>query len=165
MKMAALVVPLFLHILHSSASPSAVRSEIYHYQHSCEPSGWATRSEYRKERLRDKRSGSNDTHRRHRSMGLLSVATLLWRTDPLLGNDSVNTLPRKRTRYNRMSIARQRISKQVFSIIERLWFLRSLCRGFIKGQRRSFELVDVENWVNFCKWQWKVIEKKLQEMN
>jgi hypothetical protein len=38
---------------------------------------------------------------------------------------------------NRTSIARKRISKQVFSTIERLCFLRGLCRGVINGQRRS----------------------------
>jgi hypothetical protein len=62
-------------------------------------------------------------------------------------------------RNNRTSIARQRISKQAFSTIERLCFLRGPCRGVIKGQRRSFERV-VMNWVEFWRWQSKVIEKK-----
>jgi hypothetical protein len=44
---------------------------------------------------------------------------------------------------SRSSIARQRIRKQA-STIERLCFLRGLCLGVIKGQRRSFESVVVE---------------------
>jgi hypothetical protein len=43
-------------------------------------------------------------------------------------------------RNNRTSIARQRISKQALSTIERLYSLRGPCRGAIKGQRMSFEL-------------------------
>jgi hypothetical protein len=46
---------------------------------------------------------------------------------------------------NRMSIAGQHISKQAFSTIERLCSMRGPCRGVIKGQRRSFELVVVES--------------------
>jgi hypothetical protein len=46
---------------------------------------------------------------------------------------------------NRTSIARQRISKQAFSTIERLRFLRCPCRGVIKGQRRSFERVVIKS--------------------
>jgi hypothetical protein len=84
----------------------------------------------------------------------------------LLGDHSVNTFPRKRTRA---AIGRpllgKGISKQAFSTIERLCFLRSPCGGVIKGQRRSFELVVVENWVEFWRWQSKAIEKKWQEMN
>jgi hypothetical protein len=67
-------------------------------------------------------------------------------------------------RKNRTSIARKRISKQVFSTIERLCFLRGQCRGVIKGQRRSFELV-VKKWVEFLRRQPKVTEKKWQERN
>jgi hypothetical protein len=62
------------------------------------------------------------------------------------------------------SIARQRVSKQTFSTIEWLRFLRGPCRGIIKGQRSSSEWV-VENWVEFWKLQSKVIEKKWHEMN
>jgi hypothetical protein len=40
---------------------------------------------------------------------------------------------------NRMPIARQRISKQALSTIERLCFLRAPSRGVIKGKRKSFE--------------------------
>jgi hypothetical protein len=40
---------------------------------------------------------------------------------------------------SRTSIARQRISKQAFSTVGRLCFLRGSCRRVIKGQRRSFE--------------------------
>jgi hypothetical protein len=65
---------------------------------------------------------------------------------------------------NRTSIARQRNNKEAFSTIRRLCFRRDPCRAVIKGQRRSFELV-VENWVEFWRWQLKVIEKKLQETN
>jgi hypothetical protein len=43
-------------------------------------------------------------------------------------------------RNNWTSTARKRISKQAFSTIERLCFLRVPRRGVIKGQRRSFEL-------------------------
>jgi hypothetical protein len=69
-------------------------------------------------------------------------------------------LPAGANARNRTSIARQRISKQAFSTIERLCFLRGPCRGDIEGQRRSFELVVVKNWVEFWGWQSKVIEKK-----
>jgi hypothetical protein len=41
-------------------------------------------------------------------------------------------------RNNRTSIARQWISKQVFSTTERQCFLRGPCRRVIKGKRRSF---------------------------
>jgi hypothetical protein len=63
-------------------------------------------------------------------------------------------------RNNNTSTTRQRISKQTFSTTERLRFLRGPCRGVIKEQR-SFEIV-VENWVEFWRWQWQVIEKKWQ---
>jgi hypothetical protein len=43
-------------------------------------------------------------------------------------------------RNNRTSIARQQITKQAFSTIERLCFLCGPCRGVIRGQRRLFEL-------------------------
>jgi hypothetical protein len=49
------------------------------------------------------------------------------------------------SRNSRTSIAKQWISKEAFSTIERLCFLRDSCRGVIKGQRRSFERVVVEN--------------------
>jgi hypothetical protein len=82
----------------------------------------------------------------------------------LLGNDSVSTFPRKHTpSNNRMSIARQRISKQA-STIEKLNFLRGPCLVVIKAQRKSFERV-VRNWVEFWRWQSKMIEKKWQETN
>jgi hypothetical protein len=42
-------------------------------------------------------------------------------------------------RSNRKAIVRQRISKQAFSTIERLCFLRGPCGDVIKGQRKSFE--------------------------
>jgi hypothetical protein len=59
---------------------------------------------------------------------------------------------------NRTSIPTQRITKQS-STIERMFFLRGPCREVIKGQRRLFELVNVENWIEFWKWQSKVIKK------
>jgi hypothetical protein len=65
---------------------------------------------------------------------------------------------------NRTSIVRQSISKQAFSTIERLCFPRGPCRRVSNGQRRSFELV-VENWVEFWRWQSKVIEMEWQETN
>jgi hypothetical protein len=65
---------------------------------------------------------------------------------------------------NRTSIARQQISKQAFSTVERLGVLRGPCRRFIKGQRWSFVLV-VENWIEFWRWQSKEIERKWQAMN
>jgi hypothetical protein len=52
-------------------------------------------------------------------------------------------------RNNRTSTARQRNSKQNFSTTEMLCFLRGPCGGVINRQRRSFELVAVENWVEF----------------
>jgi hypothetical protein len=57
-------------------------------------------------------------------------------------------IPAEAYAHNMTSIARQRISKQVFSTIERLWFLHAPCRGLTKGQRRSFELV-LDNRVEF----------------
>jgi hypothetical protein len=74
-------------------------------------------------------------------------------------------------RNNRTYIARQRFIKQPFSI-ERLGFLRGPCRGVIKGQRRSFELVVdelstvvVKKWAEFWMLHSKVFEKKRQERN
>jgi hypothetical protein len=67
-------------------------------------------------------------------------------------------------RNNRKSIAKQRISKQAFSTIEGLCFLRGPCQGVVKGQKRSFELV-VENLVEFWRWQSKVVEKTWQGRN
>jgi hypothetical protein len=61
------------------------------------------------------------------------------------------------THNNRTSIARQRISKQAFSTMKRLCFLRGPCRGVIKEQRRSLELVVVGNWVSSsgnCSRRW-----------
>jgi hypothetical protein len=55
-----------------------------------------------------------------------------------------------------MSIARPQINEQVFSAIERLCFYGP-CQGVIKGQRRSFELVVIKNWVEFCRRKSKVI--------
>jgi hypothetical protein len=48
-------------------------------------------------------------------------------------------------RNNRTSITRQLTTKQAFSTIDRLSFLRGPYRGVINGQRRSFELV-VRSW-------------------
>jgi hypothetical protein len=70
-------------------------------------------------------------------------------------------------RKNRRSIGRQRFSKQVFSTIEGLHFLHGPYRGVIKGQRKSFEWVVVENWVEFRRWQYKVMRtngKKLSRL-
>jgi hypothetical protein len=53
-------------------------------------------------------------------------------------------------RNNRTPIPRKRISKQASTTTERL-FLRGPCRGVIKGQKRSFELV--KNKVEFWRWQ------------
>jgi hypothetical protein len=39
------------------------------------------------------------------------------------------------------SITKQQISKQAFSTTEKMCFLRGPCRGVIKWQRRSFELL------------------------
>jgi hypothetical protein len=51
--------------------------------------------------------------------------------DPLLGNDSVNTLPRDATRNNRTPIARQRMSKHASSfIIEAVFSARSVQSGY-----------------------------------
>jgi hypothetical protein len=66
-------------------------------------------------------------------------------------------------RNNRTSIARQRISKQAWTI-EGLCFLRSPWRGVIKGQRMSFEWAAVEKWVEFWRWQSEMVEKKWQDM-
>jgi hypothetical protein len=68
-------------------------------------------------------------------------------------------------RNNRMSIGRQRNNREALSTMERLCFLRGPCRGITEGQRRSFELVDVENWTELWRWQSKVTEKEWQEMN
>jgi hypothetical protein len=57
-----------------------------------------------------------------------------------------------------MSIARQRISKQAFSTTERLFSVWSMPRGY-KGTKTVIELVVVENWVKFCRWQSKAREK------
>jgi hypothetical protein len=70
----------------------------------------------------------------------------------------VTCRPVVRQRLGKHILARQRISKQVFSTIERLCFLRGSCRGVIKGKRRSFELVVVKNWVDSWRWQSKVVE-------
>jgi hypothetical protein len=84
---------------------------------------------------------------------------ILWRIDPLLSNDSVNTFHWSVRKQNTTCIARQWISNQAFSTIERLCFLRGPCRGVIKGQSRSFELV-VDDLVESLRWQSKVMEKK-----
>jgi hypothetical protein len=62
-----------------------------------------------------------------------------------LGNDSVNITAGANMRNNRTSTAGQRISKEAFSTIDRLCFLRGPRRRLIKGQRRSFELV-IKSW-------------------
>jgi hypothetical protein len=83
----------------------------------------------------------------YQAVPLTSHRFVVWRVYPLLGNDSVNIFPRKQTRANnRTSIARQLISKQAFSTIERLCFLHGPCRGVIKGKRRSCELVVIRSW-------------------
>jgi hypothetical protein len=80
----------------------------------------------------------------------------LWPIDPLLGKEHIPAVAYGR---NTMTyIARQRINKQAISTIKKLIFLRSPCRGVIKGQR-SFEVV-LENLVEFWRWNSKVIEKK-----
>jgi hypothetical protein len=58
-------------------------------------------------------------------------------------------------RNNRTSIARQRISKQAFSAIKRLGFLRGPCQGVIKGQKgRLRELLSkVESSFETPAWQ------------
>jgi hypothetical protein len=89
---------------------------------------------------------------------------ILWRIDAFIGNDGKHIPAEAYARNNRTSIARQRISKQAFSTIERLVLLRDPCRGVIKGQGKSLEGV-VENLVDFWRWHSKVIEKKWQEMN
>jgi hypothetical protein len=66
-------------------------------------------------------------------------------------------------RNNRTPISMQRISKRTLSTIESLCFLRVPCRGVIKEQRGSFELVVGENWVQFWRWQSKMVEKKWQK--
>jgi hypothetical protein len=58
-------------------------------------------------------------------------------------------------RKNNTSIARQRISKQAFSRIETLCFLRGPCRGVIKGRRKSFESC-------FCQELGRVLEMAVQ---
>jgi hypothetical protein len=65
-----------------------------------------------------------------------------------------------RQRLDKHILARKRISKQVFSTIERLCFLGGPCRDVMRGQRRSFELVVVKNLVQFGRGQSKVIEKE-----
>jgi hypothetical protein len=92
---------------------------------------------------------------------------ILWRRDrPIASWQLGKHIPAEAyARNNRTSIARQRISKQAFSTIERLRFIRGPCRGVVKGQRRSIEWIVVEKWVKFWRWQSKVTEKKWQEMN
>jgi hypothetical protein len=50
-------------------------------------------------------------------------------------------IPAEAYARNRTSIARQQISKQAFSTIQRLCFLLGPCRWVIKRQRRSFEFL------------------------
>jgi hypothetical protein len=61
----------------------------------------------------------------------LDCLEILWYIDPLLGNDSVNTFPSKRTRNNRTSIARQRTSQHPSLTIE-AFFLRGPCKVVIR---------------------------------
>jgi hypothetical protein len=66
-------------------------------------------------------------------------------------------------RNNRTYIARQRISKQAFSTIERLCFLHGPCKVVIRKSSEagsSSTEGNVENWVEFWRWQSNVIEKK-----
>jgi hypothetical protein len=58
-----------------------------------------------------------------------------------------------------------RISKQTFSTVKGLCFLRGSCRWVIKRQRRSFELVVVKKWVQFWRWHSEMIERKWQGRN
>jgi hypothetical protein len=64
---------------------------------------------------------------------------IFWRIYQLLGNGSVNTFPRKRTRAIERSLlgngSVNKLSQQY-----RGGFLRGPCRGVIKGERRSLEL-------------------------
>jgi hypothetical protein len=115
-----------------------------------------------------------------------------WRNQrrrPSLGNDSVNSFPRKRIRSNNRitSVVMQRRCKHALSTVETLYFLRGPCRGVIKRTKKiirvspvsrrqpariwALELelsrvqemaVAAENWESR---QSKVIEEKLQESN
>jgi hypothetical protein len=69
------------------------------------------------------------------------------------------------------STARQRISKQAFSTVERLCSLRGPCRVVIKGQRRSFDFLarswenSVEEefiWVSCCRELGRVLDMAVQ---
>jgi hypothetical protein len=73
-------------------------------------------------------------------------------------------IPAEAYPHNRTSIARQGISKQAFSTIKRLCFLRTPRRGVVKGRRRSVVILVVENWVELWSLKSKMIEKKCQEM-
>jgi hypothetical protein len=68
-------------------------------------------------------------------------------------------------RNNRTSIARHRISKHASLTIEAMfsvWSVQIGCKEALSS-RVSNEVV--ENWVEFWRWQFKVIEKKWQERN
>jgi hypothetical protein len=102
---------------------------------------------------------------------------ILWRTDPLLGNDSLNTFPWEPTRTTIRSLLLGNGSVNTSKIIQenrRQRFLWGPPRGYItessKGavscqklrvqlKKHSFEEVG-ENWVDFWSWQSKVTEKK-----
>jgi hypothetical protein len=72
--------------------------------------------------------------------------------NPLLGNDSVNTLPQKPTCSTiRPSIAKQRTSKPASLTIQTVFCVCDPCRGAIKGHRRRGQVKtsSQENWVEF----------------
>jgi hypothetical protein len=54
----------------------------------------------------------------------------------------------------RNNIKKGSVERSEFSEVER-----------VQLKKNSFERVVVENWVEFWRWQSKVIEKKRQEMN
>jgi hypothetical protein len=61
-------------------------------------------------------------------------------------------------RNNGAPIVRQRISKQAFSTIETEFSARPVPRGC--KATKKIVLVVIENWVEFWRWQSKVIETK-----
>jgi hypothetical protein len=89
---------------------------------------------------------------------------IMWRIDPLLGNDSVNTFPREPTRatVGRLLLGNRSVNKP--SQQQKGYVF---CMVRTEGQRRSFELVVrswessveeelvlVKEWVEFWRWQW-----------
>jgi hypothetical protein len=70
----------------------------------------------------------------------------LWRIDPLLGNDSVNTFPRKRTsaKIRHLLLGNGSVNKQAFSTIEGLCFLRGPRPRGYKGTKKVV-------WLSSCR--------------